>query len=156
MRVRLAAMLQAVRIVRPALTQFYQMLDDEQKARFNALGYGEEQDTSQARRDLTQLCSERAAESADRAHRTGGASGRATAQRAGRSAQRNRATVELLRSNCPTYRPLTPVARVEAMEERLDLMLRAVDTVQPALTAFYRSLSDEQKEGFNRLTPSAG
>jgi hypothetical protein len=64
--------------------------------------------------------------------------------------------VELLRSNCPSYRPLTPVARVEAMEERLDLMLRAVDSVQSALTAFYRSLSDEKKEGFNRLTPGAG
>jgi LTXXQ motif family protein len=159
MRVRLAAMLQAVRIVRPALTQFYQMLDDEQKARFNALGYGEEQDTSQARRDLTQVCSERAAGIADLPIER--------IEQAVHPDERQRSAlddlhsataqaVELLRSNCPSYRPLTPVARVEAMEERLDLMLRAVDSVQSALTAFYRSLSDEKKEGFNRLTPGAG
>jgi hypothetical protein len=35
-------------------------------------------------------------------------------------------------------------------------MLRAVDTVQPALQNFYGSLSDEQKERFNRLAPAQG
>jgi hypothetical protein len=39
------------------------------------------------------------------------------------------------------------------MEQRLDAMLRAVDTVQPALAKFYGSLNDEQKERFNRLEP---
>jgi len=39
------------------------------------------------------------------------------------------------------------------MEQRLDAMLRAVQTVQPALDKFYASLSDEQKERFNRLVP---
>ena len=38
MQQRLDAMLAAVRIVRPALDTFYQSLNDEQKARFNALG----------------------------------------------------------------------------------------------------------------------
>jgi hypothetical protein len=32
-------------------------------------------------------------------------------------------------------------------------MLRAVQTVEPALQKFYGSLSDEQKERFNRLPP---
>jgi hypothetical protein len=40
------------------------------------------------------------------------------------------------------------------MERRLDAMLRAVNIVQPALLNFYRSLTDEQKERFNRLTPA--
>ena len=35
---RVSATLNAVRIVRPALEQFYNSLNDEQKARFNALG----------------------------------------------------------------------------------------------------------------------
>ena len=48
---------------------------------------------------------------------------------------------------------LTPVVRLEAMEQRLDAMLRAVQTVEPALQKFYGSLSDEQKERFNRLPP---
>jgi len=34
--------------------------------------------------------------------------------------------------------------------------LRAVRTVQPALEKFYASLGDEQKERFNRLSPTQG
>ena len=62
----------------------------------------------------------------------------------------------LLRSNCPTDRALTPVGRLQAMEQRLDAMLRAVQTVEPALQKFYASLGDEQKERFNRLSPTQG
>jgi LTXXQ motif family protein len=46
--------------------------------------------------------------------------------------------------------------RLVAREQRLDTMLRAVELVQPALERFYSSLSDEQKERFNRLTPVQG
>jgi hypothetical protein len=59
---------------------------------------------------------------------------------------------DLLRSDCPSYRPLTPVARLDAMEQRLDAVLRAVTTVEPALQKFYATLNDEQKERFNRLS----
>jgi hypothetical protein len=37
------------------------------------------------------------------------------------------------------------------MEKRLQATLAAVHTVQPALTKFYDSLSDEQKARFNSL-----
>jgi len=160
MDARLAAMLQAVRIVRPALTNFYQMLSDEQKARFNALGYGEEQqDGSQTRRNLAQACNERAAGIASLPiERIESAVGPDERQRSALDELRNATSqaVELLKSDCPTYRPLTPVARLEMMEQRLDAMLRAVETVQPALTKFYGSLDDEQKERFNRLNPRTG
>ena len=59
---------------------------------------------------------------------------------------------ELLKMDCPTYRPITQVVRIETMEQRLDTMLRAINIVQPALQN-YGSLSDEQKERFNRLAP---
>jgi hypothetical protein len=36
--IRISAMLQATRAIRPALDGFYASLDDEQKARFNAMG----------------------------------------------------------------------------------------------------------------------
>ena len=62
----------------------------------------------------------------------------------------------LLSAECPTYRALTPVVRLQAMEQRLDAMLRAVQTVQAALEKFYGSLGDEQKERFNRLSPAQG
>ena len=42
------------------------------------------------------------------------------------------------------------------MEERLDAMLQALDTVQPTLETFYKSLTDEQKAAFNRLDRATG
>ena len=82
----------------------------------------------------------------------------ASAQRSALNDLQN-ATAEasnLLSSDCPTYRALTPVGRLQAMEQRLDAMLHAVQTVQPALEKFYASLGDEQKERFNRLSPAQG
>jgi hypothetical protein len=64
--------------------------------------------------------------------------------------------VELLKTDCPTYRPITPVVRIDAMEQRLDAMLRAINIVQPALQKLYGSPTDEQKERFNRLAPVQG
>jgi ABC-type transporter MlaC component len=159
MQRRLSTMLEAVRAVRAPLTKFYDLLTDEQKARFNALGAGEDQNEAQARRDLTQACSERAAgiaaipiERVERTVRPDDTQRTALAELQSAVVQAG----ELLQSNCPTYRPLTPVVRLDAMEQRLDAMLRAVETVQPALSKFYGSLSDEQKERFNRLPPAQG
>src|SRR5207244_12906326 len=59
MRQRLEAMLAAVRTVRPVLEKFYDSLNDEQKARFNALS-PDNPDQQQAQRDLTQVCGARA------------------------------------------------------------------------------------------------
>ena len=56
-----------------------------------------------------------------------------------------------LKANCPNYQALTPTGRAAAMETRLQAMLDAVRTVQPALTRFYDGLSDEQKARFNTL-----
>jgi hypothetical protein len=61
---------------------------------------------------------------------------------------------EGLKMNCPSYQTLTPTARVEAMEKRLNAMSVAAKTVQPALGKFYESLSDEQKARFNSLSTS--
>ena len=158
MRQRLEAMLAAVRTVRPVLEKFFDSLNDEQKARFNALS-PDNPDQQQAQRDLTQVCGARASgiaalplERIERAVRPD------DAQRSALNDLQN-ATAEasnLLNSDCPTYRALTPVGRLQAMEQRLDAMLHAVQTVQPALEKFYASLGDEQKERFNRLSPAQG
>jgi len=156
MHARLVAMLQSVRTVRPALEKFYRSLNDEQKARLNALG-PEEQDQQQAQSSLAQVCNQRAAgiaalpiERIEQMVRPD------DAQRGALQELRKATTqaVNLLQSDCPTYRPLTVTGRVEVMEQRLAAMLRAVDLVQPALARFYGSLNDEQKERFNRLSPS--
>jgi hypothetical protein len=60
MHVRLSAMLEAVHTVRAPLAKLYDLLNDEQKARFNTLPSGEDQNEPERRRDLTELCSERA------------------------------------------------------------------------------------------------
>src|SRR5262249_53963507 len=53
--------------------------------------------------------------------------------------------IEILQSGCPKDLPSIPTGRLSAMENRLQVMLAAVQTVRPALERFYRSLSDEQK-----------
>src|ERR1700732_2369778 len=58
--VRAFWMLEAVRTVRAPLATFYDLLNDEQKARFNALPAGEDQNEPERRRNLSVLCSERA------------------------------------------------------------------------------------------------
>jgi ABC-type transporter MlaC component len=158
MHQRLDAMLQAVRTVRPVVEKFYQSLNDEQKARFNALG-PDNSDQQQAQRSLTQVCGERASgiaslplERIERAVQPDGAQRSALKELQDATSE----AVNLLNSDCPTSRALTPVVRLQAMEQRLDAMLRAVQTVEPALEKFYGSLGDEQKERFNRLSPSQG
>jgi len=88
---------------------------------------------------LTQVCGERASgiaslplERIERAVQPDGGQRSALKELQDATAQ----AVNLLSSDCPTYRALTPVCRLQAMEERLDAMLRAVQTVQPALVSF--------------------
>jgi hypothetical protein len=157
MRQRLDAMLAAVRTVRPALEKFYGSLDDEQKARFDSLNANGA--AQQGQRSLTQVCGQRASgiaslrlDGIDR-----GVAPHETQRGALKELQdATAAAAELLNSECPTYRALTVVGRLQAMEQRLEAMRRAVETVQPALERFYGSLSDEQKERFNRLSPAQG
>src|SRR5262249_31298539 len=158
MRQRLDALPQAGRKVRPGGEEVYQSVNDEAQGSFNALS-PDNPDQQQAQRDLTQVCSERASgiaslplERIERAVRPDGAQRSALKELQDATSE----AVNLLTSDCPTYRALTPVGRLQAMEQRLDAMLRVVQTVQPALEKFYGSLGDEQKERFNRLSPTQG
>jgi hypothetical protein len=148
-------MLQAVRTVRPALDAFYQTLSDEQKARFNAMSPEEAAQSNE--RDLSYACNARSSGISslpiDRIEQTVRPN---EVQRVALKDLRDAMSmsIDLLRSECPTDRALTPVGRVEAMEQRLGAMSRAVQTLRQALDRFYGTLSDEQKERFNRLTPA--
>jgi hypothetical protein len=62
--------------------------------------------------------------------------------------------IDILKSSCPRDLPNTPTGRLAAMENRLQVMLAAVQTVRPALERFYQSLSDEQKARFNAIAPT--
>jgi hypothetical protein len=160
---RLDATLQAVRTVRPALEAFYNSLSDEQKARFTAIGPDigtdrartarantQQQQTNECdanKPGLTNLPIERIEDAV-----------KPTQQQLGSLDKLDEATsraVELLAAACPDDIPLTPIGRLEAMEKRLDAMVQAGKTVQPALEEFYASLSNEQKARFNTLGQQA-
>lgn len=63
---------------------------------------------------------------------------------------------EIARGACPAEMALTPTGRLEMAEQRTEARLQAIRTLRPALDAFYKSLSDEQKARFNALGAHRG
>jgi hypothetical protein len=61
--------------------------------------------------------------------------------------------MDILKAGCPKDLPSTPTGRLDAMENRLKVMLQAVQTVQPPLERFYQLLSNEQKARLNAVSP---
>ena len=59
--------------------------------------------------------------------------------------------VDVLKTSCPTEVPLTPVDRLDALDKRLNSMVQGVQIVRGPLQAFYNSLSDEQKQQFEKI-----
>ena len=59
--------------------------------------------------------------------------------------------VEIIQAACPSSTPLTPISRLEAMKQRVNVLLTAAKTIQPALEDFYGTLNYEQKARFNTL-----
>jgi hypothetical protein len=62
--------------------------------------------------------------------------------------------IEILKASCPSELPSVPTGRLAAMENRLQVMLAAVQTVRPPLDRLYGLLSDEQKARFNAVAPT--
>jgi len=58
---------------------------------------------------------------------------------------------EIIRAACPTEVALTAPGRLAAMEQRIEGMITAVDTIEPALQKFNDLLSDEQKTRLNAI-----
>jgi len=58
---------------------------------------------------------------------------------------------DIIKASCPTAVPLTPLARRDAVEARLEAVNQAADIVRGLLQAFYGSLSDEQKQRFDKM-----
>ena len=160
MRQRIEPMLQAVQTVRPALEQFYGSLSDEQKERFIALeAEGAPRPTANRQPNVAQACGSSAQQIASLPIAQIQQMLRPNdAQRAALDALNNASAqaAQVLNENCAPDQSLTPPGRVAAMEARLTAMLKALDTVQPAIAKFYNSLTDEQKARFDRLGPRQG
>jgi hypothetical protein len=155
MRTRVDAMLRAVEVIRPALDRFYQSLNDEQRERFIAVDQGQQAASKQSGVDLNRLCQ------GDLAAKSG-----VPVEKIQRTLHLNpdqesslkaldEATIysaTMLEAKCQPDESLTPPGRLAAMQDRLEVMLKAIDTTQAALSKFYGSLNDEQKARFDRMS----
>ena len=164
---RIQAMSQAVQILRPPLTTLYNSLDDEQKDRFAAIGTQTKYRRAGIAREespsgnlgglcklqtenFTQLPVQRVKELIKPTEQQNAAFDALKSASAKAAADLN--------YSCPTDIPQTLMGRLDAVGKRLDALADAVNTVKPALTDFYNSLTDEQKARFNvigRASPSA-
>jgi hypothetical protein len=158
MIVRLQATYDAVRAVHGPLFKFYDALTDEQKARFNALGPNAGPTGGPTELADANACSGQKPGLADlpieRVEDAVRPSGEQQAK-LGQLNQANDQAIAALQAACPDSIPQTPVGRLEAIEKRLDAMIQAARTIQPALQDFYSSLTDEQKSRFNTLGQEA-
>ena len=160
MQSRLEAMIAAVGIVRPPLDHFYGLLNDEQKARLDALGQDQREERRGGQSALnaggSQSCGSAQSGATDwptaqieqRLHPT-------EAQRASLTALERASgrAAEMLKAACASDTALTPPARLAAVGNRLDTMLQAVETVKAALDGLYGDLTDEQKAQFEAIGP---
>jgi hypothetical protein len=155
MQRRFEAMIAATELVQPALDKFYGLLNDEQKAKVNAIGQapppGQTADPPLQDCGPSMLSGmELPAAIIDKAvHLTDD-------QRKSLVALQNadtQAAADLLKASCGADNPITPPARLAAVHKRLDAMLAAVKMVSAALNDFYAMLSDEQKAKFEAIGP---
>ncbi len=150
---RLEATLEAVKTVRPALTEFYDALNDDQQSRFtDALAPKVQSHKAQEQSDSrcsdsksaiatfpTQQLEEALKPNEDQQFLIDDLEAAATK------------AVELLQKACPRGTPDTPAERLAVMEERLSAMAQAAKIVQPAVEDLYAALNDDQKARYNAL-----
>jgi len=158
MQQRIEAMIAAVAAVQPSLDKFYSLLNDEQKARLNALGDEQRRRVATRKRagPLAQSCS--VAQSAALKWPTEEVDARlrpTDTQRTSLVALQDASAkaAEMLKISCQVNDEITPPARLVAVGKRLETMLQAVKQVRSALDDFYATLSDEQKAQFEAIGP---
>jgi hypothetical protein len=160
MQQRIEAMISAVALVHPPLERLYGLLDDEQKARFNALAQDERKTEDERKKGQpgSSLAECGAAQGATAAWPAEAIETRLhpsdTQQAALKVLQDATAhAAAMLKAACQPADVLTPLARLDAVAKRLDAMRQAVKSVRTALEDFYATLSDEQKAQFEAIGP---
>ena len=156
MQQRIEAMIKAESALQQPLGKFYDLLDDEQEARLNALGE-DRRKMSPAKRATeapAQGCG--AAQSAALQWPADEIEARLHPNDAQRAALKvlqdaNARAADILNAGCQPKDATTPPARLDAVDGRLDAMQQAVYLVSAALEGFYGTLSDEQKAQFEAI-----
>jgi hypothetical protein len=155
MQHRIGTMIAAESALEQPLTKFYDLLDDEQEARLNALA-AKRRKSSSTNEEPTALAQPCGAEQPSALHWPA-AEIEANlqlndTQRAALKALQdaNAAAMGILAA-CPPTDTTTPPARLDAVLARLTAMQQAVHIVNTALGDFYATLSDEQKTLFEAI-----
>jgi hypothetical protein len=156
MQRRIEAMIKAELAVQQPLGKFYDLLDDEQEARLNALA--EDRRRMSAANGATgapaQGCG--AAQPAALQWPADEIEARLHPNDAQRAALKvlqdvNGRAADILNAECQPKDAITLPTRLDAVEGRLEAMQQAVNLVSAALGGFYATLSDEQKAQFEAI-----
>src|SRR5713101_1850653 len=156
MQQRIEAMIKAALAVEQPLGKFYDLLDDEQEARLNASAEDRRKmsATNGATEAPAQGCG--AAQPAALQWPADEIEARLHPNDTQRAALKvlqdaNARAVDILTAGCQPKDAITPPARLDAVDGRLEAMQRAVHLVSAALEGFYTTLSDEQKAQFEAI-----
>jgi hypothetical protein len=156
MQQRIGAMIKAELALEQPLGKFYDLLDDEQEARLNALA--EDRRKMSAANGATEAPAQDCGAAQPAALRWPADEIEARlhpndAQRAALKVLQdaNARAADILNAGCQPKDATTPPARLDAVDGRLEAMQRAVYLVSAALAGFYATLSDEQKTQFEAI-----
>jgi hypothetical protein len=153
---RVQAMLKAVQVVGPALAKFYNVLSDEQKARLDTLTQkpltAANEDDGVVTRRSPAGCRNRAVPDWPTARILRDVHPTPIQRTLLNALQEAVAKARgILEASCSTAMPVTPPARLSAIEQRLQAVSAAIGIVRGPLNNFYGSLSDKQKPQFNMI-----
>ena len=156
MQQRIGAMMKAELAVQQPLGKFYDLLEDEQEARLNAIA--EDRRKMSAANGATEAPAQRcgAAQPAALQWPADEIEARLHPNDAQRAALKvlqdaNARAVDILNNACRPKDAITLPSRLDAVDGRLDAMQQAVYLVSAALEDFYGTLSDEQKAQFEAI-----
>jgi len=134
----------AIDLVRPPLQQFEQSLDAEQKARFAAMRSAS---SAAAECGTGPTATEWSVDDIDQSVGPGDSQRQALDD----LEQSFASTAADLHAHCPNPLPPTPLARLEAIEARLDASWRAALSMQVALATFEGRLNQQQRDRFEAM-----
>ena len=156
MQQRIGAMIQAELAMQQPLGKFYDLLDDEQEARLNAIA--EDRRKMSAANGATEAPAQGcgAAQPAALQWPADEIEARLHPNDTQRAALKvlqdaNARAVDILNAGCQPKEATTLPIRLDAVDGRLGAMQQALYLVSDALQAFYATLSDEQKAQFEAI-----
>jgi hypothetical protein len=140
--------------VRPALAAFYDSLNKEPKRRLEAIGGAENHSKkaeNSAGEDLASACQRQTARFTKPLQHIGAMIQPTEQQTAAIDDLKQASTkaADELLASCPPRIAETPVARLDAVNKRLEATVRGIQPIRPALVSLYDTLSDEQKARFD-------